>query len=103
MILSFNVKMKAIWLICENYFMLCLLYHLNLVDEIDKLCEDSDQEPFYLEYIGKKMNGLVQWMSGRVQYLKDTFDNVKNYSILIVEMNNKFVENLKKLLTKRNG
>ena len=47
------------------------------------------------------MNGLVQLMSGRVQYLKDTFDNVKNYSILIVEMNNKFVENLKKLLIER--
>ena len=51
-----------------------------------------------MEYIGKKMNIILSWMTGRVQYLKDTFDNIKNYTEIIVDMNNKCVNSMKELI-----
>jgi hypothetical protein len=92
---SFNNKMKLLWNICEYLYMITLFYFLNVFDDFLKIKENK---PNYLEYIGKKMNIIISWMTGRVQYLKDTFDNIKNYTEIIVDMNNKCVNNMRELI-----
>ena len=63
---SFNNKMKLLWNICEYLYMITLFYFLNVFDDFLKIKENK---PNYLEYIGKKMNIIISWMTGRVQYL----------------------------------
>jgi hypothetical protein len=90
---SFNNKMKAIWTIVESAFLLCLIYHLNIEKEV----VSSSQ----LELLGSKMNILLSWMASRAQLLKSTFDSLKNYLEMIIEMNNKFVDSIKALIVER--
>jgi hypothetical protein len=95
MVSSFNPKMKAIWNIVELGFILCLIYHLDLKDELD------DLPTAYLDLLGKKLNILLSWMSSRAQLLKNTFDSIKHYLEMIVEMNNNYVGKLKQAIIEK--
>ena len=68
-------------------------------DSIKYITEEDTSIEKYLtpqyEYFGKKLNFLLLWMTSRVQYMKDTFDSIKNYSEMIVELNNDFIKNIK--------
>jgi hypothetical protein len=85
---SFNNRMKALWNIVEQMFILCLTYHLNINSNVTV---NGD----YLQLLGKKMNVLLSWMASRAQLLKSTFDSMRNYLEMIVTANNTFVSNLK--------
>ena len=97
MLPSFNAVNKMYWNVCEMLFMICLFYHLNVISDVDKI-KDEDYEPGYIEYIGKKMNKLILYLTGRVQYMKETYDNLKHYCEIIVDMFNECIGNIKKMV-----
>lgn len=116
---SFSHKLKNIWLIIEVLFLYCLTYHLNISDkeslglllkEISNIRElsNNDQDSNInvnlknvIEYLGKKLNNLIFWMSSRVQFMKDSFDTIKFQSEDICIKNNEFLENVKKLVIEK--
>jgi hypothetical protein len=85
-----NFKFKLLWKLLEHVFIICIIYYLNVNDKFDDRGENN-----YLEMIGKKINYLLTWMSNRVKAMKDTFDNLKNYVLDIVETNNNMVNEIK--------
>jgi hypothetical protein len=110
MIPSFNLKMKNIWVVIETLFLYCLTYHLNissaaslelLVKDIPNLNETNRPEKNNIksisEFLGKKLNNLIFWMTSRVQFMKDSFDTIKYQYEMICEKNNEFLQNIKNL------
>ena len=106
---SFNTQMKSIWNTVELTFLLCVIYHICVVDEIkakfkEITTNDNNNNTInnaLLELIGKKLNNLLAYMSSQVQLMKDTFDSIKNYLTDIITENNSYVEQLKKLIIEK--
>ena len=48
------------------------IYEINLLDMSQ-----------YKQFLGKRINNLIQWMSSRTKLLKETFDSLKNYIDMI--------------------
>ncbi len=87
-------ELKLTWQLFQNLFILTLIHHLGLHEEIETEIDNSKK--LYLEFVGKKLNTMMIWMSNKVKRLKDTYDNLKSYLLDIIETHNSYFDNLKK-------
>lgn len=114
---SFTKQLKLAWSCVESLIILILIEYLGLKSD---LFDGAPVEVHYdnfslvqmknetLIFLGNKTNLILNWMSGKVQQMKDTYDSIKTYIELILELKEKSYNKIKNriieaILTLRNS